>query len=84
METITVPGIGQCHTLVSEHGQRLTIVSHHDGRRELIVNGAPGAEGDDDGEERVRVPLSADEADLIALLLTSRRAWARLTGVGAD
>ncbi|HEY6740224.1 MAG TPA: hypothetical protein VI076_15380 [Actinopolymorphaceae bacterium] len=81
METITVPGVGRCHTLVSEHGQRLTIVAHHDGRRELIVNVAPEVNGDD--EEQVRVPLSADEADLVAALLTSRRAWARLTGVGA-
>jgi TrkA domain protein len=66
-ETV-LPGIGVRHEFVTEHGQRVGLVSHRSGRRDVLF-----FDDRDPDAARVAVVLSADESEALAVLLGAAR-----------
>jgi TrkA domain protein len=66
-ETV-LPGVGVRHEFVTEHGQRVGLVSHRSGRRDVLF-----FDQRDPDAARVSVVLSADEAEALATLLGAAR-----------
>lgn len=73
IERVNLPGIGMRHTFTTERGRRLGIVSHHTGRRDLVVY-----DKDDPDSAVVSVALGAGEANALAELLGTARLVERL------
>jgi TrkA domain protein len=76
VEQTALPGIGVRHDMVTETGRRIGVVSHRDGRRDLIVY------DDDDPDARLAaVPLTDDEAEALADLLGASLMLGQLAGL---
>ncbi|WP_350257702.1 cation:proton antiporter regulatory subunit [Scrofimicrobium sp. R131] len=71
-----LPGIGLRDDFVTERGRRVGVISHRDGRRDLLVY---AREDPDSCSETLT--LSADEADALAELLGTRRVVERLASI---
>ena len=76
MEQTALPGIGVRHDMVTETGRRIGVVSHRDGRRDLIVY-----DGDDPDARLAAVPLTDDEAEALADLLGASLMLGQLAGL---
>ena len=74
VEETTLPGLGLRHEFKSKHGERVGVVSHRDGRRDLFVY----AERDPDACKNV-LSLTADESQTVAELLGGTRVTRNLT-----
>jgi TrkA domain protein len=73
VERVNLPGIGIRHSVTTSRGRRLGVVSHHTGRRDLVVY-----DKDDPDSTVVSVALSAAEASTLAELLGTARVVERL------
>ncbi|WP_131766278.1 cation:proton antiporter regulatory subunit [Candidatus Protofrankia californiensis] len=77
VEETTLPGIGLRHDFRTRSGRRVGVVSHHGGRRELVVY-----DTDDPDTCRESVPLTAEESDALAELLGAPHIVERLNNLG--
>jgi TrkA domain protein len=73
IERVNLPGIGMRHSFTTERGRRLGVVSHHTGRRDLVVY-----DKDDPDSAVVSVALHGGEANALAELLGTARLVERL------
>lgn len=73
VERVPLPGIGLRHVLATARNRRIGVVSHHSGRRELVVY-----RRDDPDTAAETVVLTAEEADALAELLGAARVVERL------
>lgn len=73
VERVNLPGIGLRHEVTTARGRRLGVVSHHTGRRDLVVYDKA-----DPDSTVVSVALSAEEANVLAELLGTARVVERL------
>ncbi|MBO4207728.1 cation:proton antiporter regulatory subunit [Micromonospora echinofusca] len=76
VEQTALPGIGVRHDLVTESGRRIGVVSHRNGRRDLVLydQDDPDASTDD-------VPLTDDEAEALADILGASLMLGQLSGL---
>lgn len=74
IERVNLPGIGMRHAIMTERGRRIGVVSHHTGRRDLVVY-----DKDDPDSAVVSVALSGTEANALAELMGTARLVERLT-----
>jgi TrkA domain protein len=74
IERVNLPGIGMRHSFTTDRGRRLGVVSHHTGRRDLVVY-----DMDDPDSSVVSVALTGSEANALAELLGTARLVERLT-----
>ncbi|GIH68615.1 cation:proton antiporter regulatory subunit [Sphaerimonospora thailandensis] len=68
-----LPGIGLQHVLTTERGRQVGVISHHTGRRDLVIY-----DKEDPDTCVVTVLLTADEASALAELLGTGRIVERL------
>jgi TrkA domain protein len=73
VERVNLPGIGMQHAIITSRGRRLGVVSHHTGRRDLVVY-----DKDDPDSAVVSVALTIEEANALAELLGTARIVERL------
>ena len=73
VDRTTLPGIGLRHEFRTTRGRRIGVVSHHSGRRDLIVY-----DKHDPDSAAVSVSLSTEEANGLAELLATTRIVERL------
>ncbi len=73
IERSPLPGIGLRHVLTTAHGHRVGVVSHHGGRRDLVIY-----RRDDPDSAADIVTLTTQEADALADLLCAARIEERL------
>jgi TrkA domain protein len=66
IERVALPGIGVCHTATTGRRQRVGVVSHLTGRRDLVIY-----DPDDPDRAAYAVVLDAAEADHLADLLAT-------------
>jgi TrkA domain protein len=76
VEQTALAGIGVRHDIVTEAGRRIGVVSHRDGRRDLIVY-----DRDDPDARLAAVPLTDDEAEALADLLGASLMLGQLAGL---
>ncbi|HEY0699337.1 MAG TPA: cation:proton antiporter regulatory subunit [Micromonospora sp.] len=76
VEQTALPGIGVRHDLVTSSGRRLGVVSHRDGRRELVLY-----DRDDPDACTANIPLTDDEAEALADLLGASLMLGQLAGL---
>jgi TrkA domain protein len=74
IERVNLPGIGMRHSFTTGRHRRLGVVSHHNGRRDLVVD-----DKDDPDSAVVSVALTPAEANALAELLGTARLVERLT-----
>lgn len=74
IERVNLPGIGMRHAITTERGRRIGVVSHHTGRRDLVVY-----DKDDPDSAVVSVALTGTEANALAELMGTARLVERLT-----
>ncbi len=74
IERVNLPGIGMRHAIMTERGRRIGVVSHHTGRRDLVVY-----DKDDPDSAVVSVALTGTEANALAELMGTARLVERLT-----
>jgi TrkA domain protein len=74
IERVNLPGIGMRHSFTTGRHRRLGVVSHHNGRRDLVVY-----DKDDPDSAVVSVALTPAEANALAELLGTARLVERLT-----
>jgi TrkA domain protein len=74
IERVNLPGIGMRHSFTTGRDRRLGVVSHHTGRRDLVIY-----DKDDPDSAVVSVALSGAEANALAELLGTARLVERLT-----
>lgn len=68
-----LPGIGLQHVFTTERGRQVGVISHHTGRRDLVIY-----DKEDPDTCVVTVALNADEANTLAELLGTGRVVERL------
>lgn len=73
VERTALPGIGLRHEFSTERGRRIGVVSHHTGRRDLVIY-----RKDDPDSAADSLVLSVDEANALAELLGGARVVERL------
>jgi TrkA domain protein len=73
VERVNLPGIGTQHVITTARERRLGVVSHHTGRRDLVVY-----DKDDPDSAVVSVALTIEEANALAELLGTARIVERL------
>jgi K+/H+ antiporter YhaU regulatory subunit KhtT len=73
IERVNLPGIGMRHSFTTGRDRRLGVVSHHTGRRDLVVY-----DKDDPDSAVVSVALTPAEANALAELLGTARLVERL------
>ena len=73
VERTALPGIGLRHVFGTERGRRVGVVSHHTGRRDLVIY-----RRDDPDSAADSVVLSGPEANVLAELLGGARIEERL------
>jgi TrkA domain protein len=73
VERTPLPGIGLRHVFTTARGRRIGVVSHRDGRRDLVIY-----RRDDPDSAAEAVVLSAEEANGLAELLGAARIVERL------
>jgi TrkA domain protein len=76
VEQTTLPGIGVRHDLITETGRRLGVVSHRNGRRDLVV-----FDPDDPDSCAASIPLTDDEAEALADVLGASLMLGQLAGL---
>ncbi|WP_261570250.1 cation:proton antiporter regulatory subunit [Frankia gtarii] len=64
IEETALPGIGLRHDFQTRSGRRLGVVSHHHGRRDLVIY-----DPEDPDSSRDSIPLTAEESDALSELL---------------
>jgi TrkA domain protein len=74
IERVNLPGIGMRHSFSTGRDRRLGVVSHHTGRRDLVIY-----DKDDPDSVVVSVALTGAEANALAELLGTARLVERLT-----
>jgi TrkA domain protein len=74
VERTNLPGIGLRHIITTERDRRVGIVSHHNGRRDLVIY-----DKDDPDTAVLSVALTGVEADALAELLGTAHIVERLT-----
>ncbi|MEV0398684.1 cation:proton antiporter regulatory subunit [Actinoallomurus sp. NPDC050550] len=74
IERTSLPGIGLQHVFTTTRGRRVGVVSHHSGRRDVVV-----FDRDDPDSAATTIALSAAEAGAVAELLGTARVVERLT-----
>lgn len=79
IERVDLPGIGHRHDLVTEHGRRISVVSHRDGERDLGI-----FDPDDADACRDSIPLNEDEAAALADVLGVSVMLSRLTSLSDE
>jgi TrkA domain protein len=73
VDRVPLPGIGVRYAFTTQRRRRIGVVSHHTGRRELVIY-----DKDDPDTAAVSVALAAAEADVLAELLGTTRVVERL------
>jgi TrkA domain protein len=73
VERTALPGLGLQHVFTTARGQRVGVVSHHTGRRDLVIYDA-----DDQDTAAETVVLTPEEANTLAELLGTLRIVERL------
>ncbi len=73
VERTALPGIGLRHVFSTGHGRRVGVVSHHTGRRDLVIY-----RRDDPDSAADSVVLTVEEANALAELLGGARIVERL------
>lgn len=73
VERVNLPGIGMHHAVTTGRGRRLGVVSHHTGRRDLVIYDKA-----DPDSAIVSVALTGEEANAVAELLGTARIVERL------
>lgn len=76
IEETALPGIGLRHDFQTRGGRRLGVVSHHHGRRDLVIYDA-----EDSDATRECVPLTAEESDALSELLGAPHIVEKLTDI---
>jgi TrkA domain protein len=73
IEQTALPGIGTRHVIVARTGRRVGVVTHRNGRRELVIY-----DEDDPDTAAASLTLTSEEADALAELLGAPRIVQRL------
>ena len=73
VERTALPGIGLRHTITTQRGRQLGVVSHRTGRRDLVIYDAADPDSASD-----TVVLNQEEAEALAELLAAYRIVERL------
>jgi TrkA domain protein len=73
VERTALPGIGLRHTITTERGRQIGVVSHRTGRRDLVIY-----DRDDPDTCTETVVLNGEEAEALAELLAAHRIVERL------
>ncbi|WP_431874036.1 cation:proton antiporter regulatory subunit [Micromonospora marina] len=76
VEQTALPGIGVRHELLTESGRRLGVVSHRNGRRDLVLY-----DPDDPDSCQADIPLTDDEAEALADILGASLMLSQLSGL---
>ncbi|MEW2384088.1 cation:proton antiporter regulatory subunit [Micromonospora sp. NPDC047707] len=76
VEQTALPGIGVRHELVTESGRRLGVVTHRNGRRDLVLY-----DPDDPDSCQADIPLTDDEAEALADILGASLMLGQLSGL---
>ncbi|MEV6812947.1 TrkA C-terminal domain-containing protein [Micromonospora sp. NPDC051296] len=76
VEQTALPGIGVRHDMVTESGRRLGVVSHRNGRRDLVLY-----DPDDPDGCSADIPLTDDEAEALADILGASLILGQLSGL---
>src|SRR5688500_12458574 len=76
VEQTALPGIGVRHDLLTESGRRLGVVSHRNGRRDLVLY-----DPDDPDSCQHDIPLTDDEAEALADILGASLMLGQLSGL---
>lgn len=76
MEQTALPGIGVRHDMVTASGQRIGVVSHRSGRRDLVL-----FDQDDPDDCLADIPLTDDEAEALADILGASLMLGQLSGL---
>lgn len=76
MEQTALPGIGVRHDLVTASGRRVGVVTHRNGRRDLVLY-----DDDDPDAGDVDIPLTDDEAEALADILGASLMLGQLSGL---
>ncbi|MEU4677339.1 cation:proton antiporter regulatory subunit [Micromonospora sp. NPDC023737] len=76
VEQTALPGIGVRHDLVTESGRRVGVVSHRNGRRDLVLY-----DPDDPDSCQADIPLTDDEAEALADILGASLMLGQLSGL---
>lgn len=79
VEITPLPGIGSRQDFVTVNGRRIGVITHRDGRFELIVSGP-----DDPDACQASVPLTNEEAAALANLLGAPQLVSHLAGQHAE
>jgi TrkA domain protein len=79
IERVALPGIGTCHTATTARRQRIGVVSHRNGRRDLVVY-----DPDDPHRAAHAVVLDAAEARYVADLLAAAVTVDHVAGLERD
>ncbi|MEV4753827.1 TrkA C-terminal domain-containing protein [Micromonospora sp. NPDC049559] len=76
VEQTALPGIGVRHDLVTASGRRVGVVTHRNGRRDLVLY-----DDDDPDAGDVDIPLTDDEAEALADILGASLMLGQLSGL---
>lgn len=76
MEQTALPGIGVRHDMVTGSGRRLGVVTHRNGRRDLVLY-----DQDDPDACTADIPLTDDEAEALADILGASLMLGQLSGL---
>lgn len=76
MEQTPLPGIGVRHDLVTSSGRTVGVVSHRNGRRDLVLYDV-----DDPDSSLASIPLTDDEAEALADVLGASLMLGQLAGL---
>ena len=76
MEQTALPGIGVRHDLVTESGRRVGVVTHRNGRRDLVLY-----DDEDPDACTADIPLTDDEAEALADILGASLMLGQLSGL---
>ena len=76
MEQTALPGIGVRHDLITSAGRTIGVVSHRNGRRDLVVYDV-----DDPDSCVAAIPLTDDEAEALADVLGASLMLGQLSGL---
>ncbi|MFB9234797.1 cation:proton antiporter regulatory subunit [Plantactinospora siamensis] len=76
VEQTTLPGIGVRHDVITDSGRRIGVVSHRNGRRDLVLY-----DQDDPDSCAASVPLTDDEAEALADVLGASLMLGQLAGL---
>ncbi|MFK3982707.1 cation:proton antiporter regulatory subunit [Micromonospora sp. NPDC050397] len=76
VEQTALPGIGVRHDMVTTSGRRIGVVTHRNGRRDLVLY-----DRDDPDDCTADIPLNDDEAEALADILGASLMLGQLSGL---